>query len=159
VAFAGTSKDLRNGLSGLFWVAFSVFVCAKSMEAGIGTFGLPGSGFLPFWSAAILGVLAIILTIKGFSSKTVDQKTIGLPREVKRSKVILALVSLVVYTIFLEWAGYLVMTFGLMIFLYMIAGRSKVWVPIVSAAITVLVTYVVFYSWLGVQLPRGIFSF
>jgi small-conductance mechanosensitive channel len=129
------------------------------MEAGVGTFGLPGSGFLPFWSAAILGVLAIILTIKGFNSKRVEQKTIELPREAKRSRVILALISLLAYAILLERAGYLVMTFGLMIFLYMIAGRSKVWIQIVSAAITVLVTYVVFYRWLGVQLPRGIFSF
>ena len=154
-----SGTNLRNGLSGLFWVAFSIFVCLESLKAGIGTFGQPGAGFLSFWSALILGLLSVVLAIKSFAARRTGAKAVELPGEGKRSKVVLALVSLLVYIFFLERAGYIVTTFGLMIILYMIAGRSKVWMQILGAVITVLVTYIVFHVWLGVQLPKGILGY
>jgi putative tricarboxylic transport membrane protein len=155
----GSGTNLRNQLSGLFWIAFSFFVCARSMEAGVGSFGQPGAGFLPFWSAAILGALAIILVIKSIVRGKAEKEATEVRRNLKRGKVVLALLALFAYVVLLEWTGYLVTTFGLMTLLYMIAGRSRVWTQVVGAGITVLITYVVFYVWLGVQLPKGILNF
>jgi putative tricarboxylic transport membrane protein len=153
----GTS--LRNRFSGLFWVAFSVFVCLESLQAGVGTLGRPGAGFLSFWSALILGLLAMILVVGSFAVRSKEPKTVELFGKRKRSNVVIALVSLLLYVVFVERAGYLVTTFGLMIILYVIAGRSRVWVQIIGAVVTVLVTYIVFDLWLGVQLPKGMLSF
>lgn len=59
----------RNRWSGLFWIALSIFVCIKSVDMGVGSFRLPGPGFLPFWSAAIFGILALVLVIRTFLVK------------------------------------------------------------------------------------------
>ena len=150
--------QIHDRYSGLFWVLFCLFVCKKSLEVGVGTFQLPGSGFLPFWSAVGFGTLSLILVIKSFFVRKDERKTWRSVFE-KRSKVILVLGSLLVYVIFLERGGYVIMTFGLMAFLFILGGRSRVWVHIVSALVTVLATYLIFYIWLGVPLPKGILDF
>jgi len=150
---------MRNTLSALFWIAFSFFVCSRSIEAGVGSFRQPGAGFLPFWSALILGVLSAALLIKSLIGARAEEKVPELRRRVKKGNVVAALLCLFAYVMFLEWAGYLVATFALMTLLYMIAGRSRVWTQVVGAAVTVLITYVVFYVWLGVQLPKGFLNF
>lgn len=150
--------QIHDRYSGLFWVLFCLFVCKKSLEVGVGTFQLPGSGFLPFWSAVGFGTLSLILVIKSFFVRKDERKT-WRPAFEKGSKVILVLVSLFTYVIFLERGGYVIMTFGLMAFLFILAGRSRVWVHIVSALVAVLATYLIFYIWLGVPLPKGILDF
>lgn len=41
--------NLRDQLSGLFWLEISIFVCIEGLRIGIGTFQSPAPGFLPFW--------------------------------------------------------------------------------------------------------------
>ncbi len=152
------STNLRNRLSGLFWVGFSAFICIESFKSGIGTFGRPGAGFLPFWSALILGMLATVLVIKSIAVRRARSETVQFSRKGKREKVILTLAILLVYTLFMERVGYLVSTFVLMVVLYKIAGR-RLWMQVLRAVVTVFATYIVFHVWLGVQLPNGILSF
>jgi cell division protein FtsW (lipid II flippase) len=150
--------EIHDRYGGLFWLLFCIFVCKKSLEVGVGTFQLPGSGFLPFWSAVGFGTLSLILVMKSFFVRKDERKTLR-SVEGKRSKVILVLVSLFLYVILLERGGYVIMTFGLMAFLFIVAGKSKVWVHIVSAVVAVLATYLIFCVWLGVPLPKGILDF
>jgi len=51
--------------------------------------------------------------------------------------------------------GYLITTFGLLTLLFSIIERSRVWTKVFSALATVVVTYIAFSLWLGVQLPKG----
>src|SRR5208337_877970 len=53
----------RDLLAGLFWLAISVFVIIQSVKSDIGSLHTPGPGFLPFWSAIILGSLSIMLMV------------------------------------------------------------------------------------------------
>jgi hypothetical protein len=46
-----------------------------------------------------------------------------------------------------------------MIFMSGIIKRSKLWIEIVIPLITVLASYFIFDTWLGILLPRGIFGF
>ena len=151
--------QIHDKLSGLFWLAIAIFVCEQSLHISIGTFGSPASGFLPFWAGVILGVFAIILMVKSILKKKSGGKISDLWKGVEWSKVILVLISLFVYAVLLPRLGYLITTFGLMTFLFGIKGRRRLWTQAVSAAITVLVTYIIFYVWLGVQLPKGIVGF
>ena len=75
----------------------------------------------------------------------------------KWHKVISVLISLFIYIILLPRIGYLIMTFGLLVFLFSIIERSKLWIQLVFAFVTVMATYIIFYVWLDVQLPKGIF--
>jgi len=38
-------------------------------------------------------------------------------------------------------------------------GKPRLWAQAVTAFITVGVSYIIFYLWLDVQLPKGVFGF
>jgi len=153
--------NLRDQLSGLGWLAISIFVCAESMSIGVGTFRSPGSGFFLFLSGVGLGMLALTLVAKEILKKKGDENITNLWKGVKWSKVIFVLASLFIYAILLPILGYVIMTFLLMTFLFGIGvtERPRLWVLGVSALFAALLSYIVFCVWLDVQLPKGIFGF
>jgi len=151
--------NLRDQSSGLFWLGISIFVCIESIRSGIGAFHSPGSGFLPFWCGVILAVFSLILVTTSTLMKQWKGRITDLWKGTEWNKVIWVLFSLFLYPFVLPFVGYLIATFGLMIFLISIMGRSKVWIPGVSAFIIVLVTYVIFHLLLDVRLPTGILGF
>jgi putative tricarboxylic transport membrane protein len=148
----------RDQLSSLFWLAISIFVCVESIKAHVGSFVSPGPGFLPFWSAVVLGGLAIILAVTSFLKKErekVAEQWIG----AKSGKAIFVVASLLVYSMLINTVGYLITTFGLMLLLFSVLGRPRIWRWLVSALLTALLTYLIFCYWLNVQLPRGKLGF
>jgi putative tricarboxylic transport membrane protein len=151
--------NLRDHLSGFFWLAISIFVCVESTQVSLGTFHSPGPGFLPFWAGVVLGTFSIILIVTTFLNKKGKGKLIEMWKGVGWKKVILVLFSLFLYIILLPRIGYMIATFGLMIFMSGIIKRSKLWIEVVIPLITVLASYFIFNTWLGIQLPKGIFGF
>ena len=149
--------NLRGQLTGLFWLALSIFICVMSMRLGIGTLKNPGPGFLLFWAGIILGILGIIIALLAHSKKKERVKTADLWKGLKWDKAILVLISLFIYILLLPTVGYLVMTFALLFFLFRILERSALWVRVLFALITTVTTYIIFHVWLDVHLPRGIF--
>lgn len=151
--------NLRDHLSGFFWLAISIFVCVESIQVSLGTFHSPGPGFLPFWAGVVLGTFSIILIVTTFLNKRGKGKLIEMWKGVGWKKVVLVLFSLFLYIILLPRIGYMIATFGLMIFMSGIIKRSKLWIEVVIPLITVLASYFIFNTWLGIQLPKGIFGF
>ncbi len=149
----------RDIVSGLFWVAVSIFACLEALSVGVGSFSRPGSGFLPFWSAVVIGGFGAILILKSCLRKTPVEKKLPLWKGLRWGKVIVVLATLSVYTIFLTRIGYLIATFLLMVVLFGIVERPRVWTQVLTALITVVATYLVFYVWLDIQLPKGILDF
>ena len=146
-------------LSGLFWLAVSVFVCMESFRGDVGTLRAPGPGFLPFWSAVLLGGLAIILLITNQLKKNGKIKVTDLWQGTGWGKVVWVLIALFIYTLLLQVMGYIIMTFALMTFLLGIMGRLKLWVRGATVFIIVSLSYFIFYFLLDVKLPKGIFGF
>jgi putative tricarboxylic transport membrane protein len=151
--------SLRNQWSGLFWLVFSIFVCVEAIRMGTGSFRSPGPGFLPFWSGIVVGTLAILLLVIGTLKREEGGKIKNLWRGMNWRTVILVSASLVIYCILLPRLGFLITTLGLMTLLFSIVKRSRLWIQVFTALLTVLVTYVTFYVWLGVQLPKGLLGF
>ena len=151
--------NIRDQLSGLFWLTISIFVCAVSLWDNVGTFSHPGPGFLPFWSGLSLGTLSIILIVASYLKEKGEGEIKNLWKGVEWGKVISVFTSLFIYVILLPQLGYLITTFGLMTFLFGVIRRPRLWIHMMSGLITVLITYIVFYVWLNVQLPKGILSF
>ena len=67
----------RDLLAGLFWLGISVFVVIQSVKSDLGSLHSPGPGFLPFWSAVILGTLSIILIVTTSLRKKWEGKLAG----------------------------------------------------------------------------------
>ena len=146
-------------MSGFFWLAISIFVCIESIQVSLGTFHSPGPGFLPFWAGVVLGTFSIILIVTSIVKKKGREKLTEMWKGMAWMKVILVLFSLFLYILLLPRIGYITATFGLMIFMSGIIKRSKLWTQVVIPLITVLASYFIFNTWLGIQLPKGIFGF
>jgi putative tricarboxylic transport membrane protein len=151
--------NLREQLSSLFWLGIAVFVCVEAVESGVGSFKVPGPGFLPFWSGVILGALAIFQVAANFSRESETEERSHLWKGMKWWKVVLVLISFFIYALLLSRLGYLITTFGLMFFLLNVMGRIKLWVRLANAVVTSLVTYVLFSLWLSIPLPKGLLGF
>jgi len=151
--------NVRDRWSGLFFLAFSIFVCVEGIGMDVGTFHVPGPGFLPFWSGVVFGIFSIILVGRSILSKPGEGKMKNLWKGTNWGRVIMVLASLFIYAIFLQGLGYLLATFGLMALMFGMMGKTRWWVRVITAAITVVATYMIFYAWLDVQLPKGIFGF
>jgi putative tricarboxylic transport membrane protein len=155
----GRVMNLRDILSSLFWLGISIFVCLICIPVGIGTLHAPGPGFLPFWGGVVLGMFSIVLLIASLLKGTAEEKISGLWRGVEWYKVLLVLASLFVYALLLPKLGYLIATSALLILLFGIMKRQRLWIQVVSALVTASLSYLIFYVWLDVQLPKGIFGF
>lgn len=149
--------DRRHLISGLFWLAISIFVGIMATELGVGTVSSPGSGFLFFWSSLILGALSVILIIKSIFGKREAKLLIDLWKGLKWGKAVLAIITIFLYALILTELGFILATFLLMILLFGI-GKLKYWVTVMSAFITVMLSYIIFHFLLQIQFPRGIFG-
>ena len=148
----------RDLLASLFWLGISVFVIIESVKSDIGSLHTPGPGFLPFWSAVILGTLSLILMLTSSLKKKREGKLWDLWRGLDWSRVIWVLLALFLYPILMPITGYLITTFVLIAFLLCIGERSKLWIDIASALAIALISYLIFFTLLDVKLPRGMFG-
>jgi hypothetical protein len=131
----------------------------ESARVDIGSFKSPGPGFLPFLAGIVLGAFGIVLVINAVLKKARQERKANLWKGLEWHKVIIILTSLIAYAILLPSVGYLILTFALMLLLFGVVERPRFWVRLVSALITVFATYLVFYVWLNVQLPKGLIGF
>jgi len=147
---------IHDRISGLFWLAVSMFACFKSMQVEVGTIRSPGPGFVPFWAGVIFGLLSLFLLAKSFARKDDNDAPTPFLHGTNWTRILLFLVILCLYALFLQQIGYLLATFGLMLSLLSLSGRMRWWRRILGSIIISSATYVIFNIWLGVQLPGGI---
>ena len=147
--------DRKHVISGLFWLAVSIFVAVMAIEMGLGTFSKPGSGFIFFWSSVGLGSLAVILIIKSILGKREAAPSMDVWKNLKWGNAVLAIVMLFLYALILTNLGFLLSTFLLMVGLFGI-GRSPYRVVILSASITTILSFIIFRYFLEVHFPGGI---
>jgi len=152
--------DHRDRWSGLFWLAISiVLICVGSIRGKIGTFRYPGPGFFPFFLGVLLGLLSIILVITSRSNAKGAEPFRNLWKGKKWKNAMFILISIFAYALLLPRMGYLITTFGMMTLLFGLVEKQRLWVQVSGALVTVLATYLVFNTWLDVNLPRGILGF
>jgi putative tricarboxylic transport membrane protein len=101
------------------------------------------------------GLSAVIFFLTLFE-KSVPKQRKSLWSGVRWKKLILVLVSLLLYAYALIPVGFLLSTCLLLILLFKFIEPQKWSIAISGAILTVLITYVIFHLWLGSQLPKGI---
>ena len=147
--------DRKHVISGSLWLAVSIFVAFMAIDLGLGTLTQPGSGFIFFCSSVGLGVLSVILIIKSVLRKGEATPLRDLWKGLKWENAVLAIGILFLYALILDELGFVLSTFLLMTVLFGL-GRSRYWVVIVSAAITTILSFVIFGYFLEVHFPKGI---
>lgn len=139
----------------LFLLPFSLFTCVESYRMGVGTLSRPGPGLFPLFAGLVLG----ILSISALFARAVGEETPGQTGRAGKQKILLVLCALIAYGVMLEWAGFLVTTFGLLIFLLKVIVPQSWTRVLCSALLSTLASYVIFEIWLKAQLPRGFIGF
>jgi putative tricarboxylic transport membrane protein len=141
---------LHNLMACLFLLALAAVFCVKSLSLGIGSLRNPGAGFVPFWSAALVGCLSLVIFVKSLGEKKME---LQIGKGWKKCAWVLG--NLLFYFFFLEKLGFPVTAFVLIFSL--LSLQSRKWVGIFLATLlTVFLSYVIFERWLGVRLPKGI---
>lgn len=147
-----------NLASSLFWLLVSLVFFVPSIRLGIGTAHNPGTGFITFWTAGILGILSLWLFVKALFEKDAlssDGPLFG--KEWPRAVIVLVLV--VVYSAVMPKLGYLISTFALMSLVFGILEKGKIGFVLLYALLATLITYQVFSKWLDCAFPPGLLGF
>jgi len=142
----------------VFWLCISIIVCVASYRLGLGTLSVPGSGFMPFGAAVLLGLLSLICFVQAMGrEKSTDAPPLF--RGTLWPRVILVFIVLFAYARLIPFGGYRVTTFFLLVFLFRIAGQKKVWKVVLYSFVTTAISYYVFSKWLNLQFPLGPLGF
>ncbi len=145
---------------GFIWIAIGIGICYLSWRIHLGSFNEPGPGFVAFASGMALVAIGTIMTLpKTLPKGSADsgRSAYRLFLELPRFPLVYTVGVLVGYGLVLNFLGYLTSTFLLMFALFNDRGTGRFFSSILASLLTVGVTYLIFETWLRVQLPRGIF--
>ncbi len=137
-------SDLR---SGLFFLGLSLVLMWESLRVQLGTFMEPGSGFLSFGVGLALCALSIVLIVRGWNVRNAKKSHSG--------RVVLAIASLLIYSLLLNVLGFVVATFFLVGVLFHLGQPRPWWWLIGTSAVVSFMAYLVFGVFLHVYFPRG----
>lgn len=152
----GLRKD-SNLWTSLFLMVFSGAVISGAFDLEVGTPHNPGSGFMILGTAGVLGILALHLFIKSLLSRGPRAEKASEP--IHRGRIVSVISANIIYILILQPLGYLLSTFFLMGFLFQVHEKGKWLSSLWGAALTSVVSYLVFSKMLQLNLPRGLIPF
>lgn len=142
--------------SSLFWLVVGIGITFGSLKYGFGTFLSPGAGFITFFAGSILCLLSVFLLIVSLKNRDSDSGFEIRWKGLEGGKVILVMALLGGYALVLQWLGFLITTFLLLLSLFRIKGTYSLGKVVGMSLLISIGTYLVFSVWLRVQLPKGI---
>jgi hypothetical protein len=149
-------KDANLWVS-LFLMILSAAVINEALELEVGTPNTPGSGFMIFGAAVVLGLLALHQFIKSVRSNKPGAEAAA--ERIHWGRIAAVIVANVLYVYLFRPVGYFVCTFLLLCFLFQVLERGR-WIQrVVGAALTTFFTYVLFARLLQLNLPKGVVPF
>ena len=138
-------------------LAFGLFAIIQARGLRFGTVAAPGPGFFPLCLAMALCLASIGLIVQAL--RAVPAEVAVSSAGARRFAVAGVLVSLLIYALVLEWLGFLLSTFVLLVFFFRTLQRQSWLVVVTGSLATSLLSYLVFKTWLGVNLPGGLLGF
>ena len=139
-------------VTSLLALAVSGFILFQGIELGLGRPNDPGSGFILFWTGAIMtGLSGVVL---GKSLLAGEGMGLGAPFVGLRwGKVAYVVALMLLYAAVIETFGFIASTLALLLVLFKTVDPQSWRVAILGSALTTLGAWAVFVAWLGTQLP------
>ncbi|HEX2965795.1 MAG TPA: tripartite tricarboxylate transporter TctB family protein [Syntrophorhabdaceae bacterium] len=122
----------------------------QSSRLRLGTFMVPGPGLFPLLIGCIIVLLAGYLI--AFPPGGGDGSGFSW---VRLRRILPVYISLIAYFFVLEWAGFLLASFALILYLSIVIGKQRIVWAFVRAVIMTGLSYVLFELILKTQLPKG----
>ena len=136
---------------GVVVLCLGLAVLWQGSSLTIGSFRNPGSGLFPALIAVILLVLSLLLIL--FPQKKEREGQAVSAKSIVRLSVVFA--ALLLYAFFLEYLGFLIVSFVLTTFLFLVFGSQRYWLAVVKAIAFTGLAYVLFELILKSNLPKG----
>ena len=141
----------------LFFLALAAFICQQSMGIGVGTLSRPGPGLLSFGAGAGMGLLALAFLIGTFLKGKASSVPSGKAERGSHTATVVAIcLSLFVFTIAVNWLGFVPATLMFVFFLFRIVETESWWRSLLKGILVTAGNYLVFVVWLGIRLPKGV---
>ncbi len=142
--------------SGVALLILSALVCWKSILMPYGSLSHPRAGFLPLWYGIVLGALSIGLILKATMEKRESRMLRELfDEDVQWGKVLFTLILLLLFAFSVEYVGFVLATFFLMIALLRFIEYQP-WKAVIGWALVGSVgSFLIFVVGLKLRLPRG----
>jgi len=145
--------------SSLVWLGFALYICFESFRLPLGSIRDPGPGFRPLLVGGFLAGLSIICFLQARGGPSGEPKGSWYSAE-RWKNLVWILLALLVYAVILDFLGFLVSTFLLLVVLFRFGMEPQRWVWAVGGSVIASVScYAVFELWLRTQLPKGILGF
>ena len=136
-------------------LALAVYIFLAANTLPFGTIRVPQTAFFPKILAVLLGIFSVILSARALAGTEVLRG----PEKIETEgwiRIGATLAALAAFAFVLEWLGFLLTTFLLMILLLRAIEAQK-WHKVVLVALaTALISYAIFSWLLGVPLPSGV---
>lgn len=137
----------------LCWLALAGLAALGSWRLEVGSLHSPGAGFLPFYAAILFGALAFVSLLQ-------DLKDMAGPASeiwggVRWGRWLAMVASLFIYVAILDWLGFMLATFLLMLVLFRILEPYRWTTVILFSLLTMGSAYLFFVVLLDSRLPRG----
>jgi putative tricarboxylic transport membrane protein len=143
---------LANLLFGLFGLITSL----GSIQLGMGTLTHPGPGFFPFWAGLFLVFLTLFQIMKSFFIRENGEKR-NIWINIEWKNLIIFALSLFAYIFLIDFFGFFISSFLLLIILFKMPKGQKWHIAFFSSFLTVFFSYLIFGYWLDVYFPKGSF--
>jgi putative tricarboxylic transport membrane protein len=158
IVSAGDMKN-RDLTSSIVWMALGGLFVVGALQQGLMRKGVPGPGFLPFFSGLALIFLSFIVLIPTLGQRGKDEGGDFFPERGSFRKLLFAVIALFAFGFALDYGGYLLTTFLFMFFIIRLM-KPKGWrTTTLVALLTAVLSYLLFVVLLEVQLPTGLFGF
>ena len=150
----------RDLYSSLVFLALGIAVCIAASGIGIGQAGEPGPGFLPFSAGLLLSGLSIALLSMAVRAGERGGLSFKLGQNIRKGqRIIMTLLSLVLYLASMNLLGFLLSTFLFMLAMIRFVGRQEWRTSLITAVLVSGTSYFLFNVFLEIQLPEGFFGF
>lgn len=132
----------------LFFAALGLLWVIASLRMPLWEGFAPQSGFMPLWYGIILVALSGLVIVNLLRQKEA-------PSEQPIGKPLMVLVSFAAVIVGLSVIGFGPAVFLFLLFLFALVERLPILTSLLVAAATTAILFLIFRTWLGVQLPIG----
>lgn len=155
----------KEFLSGLFFFGFGIFVLYQSLQLTVWSGSEPGPGFFPVLTGFLITGFSLSILIKFIiPNKTPANKMVSADDaddeeedngEVNYSRVCAYIILMLLYGLFLEKVGWLIITAAFLLLILKYVEKQSWKKSIILTISSLAAIYLVFVYFLSIQLPKG----
>lgn len=145
-------------ISSLVWVGIGLAVCLESIRLGPGVLSAPGPGLVPLGCGLIIETFGLIIFARTFRNVAEERKALW-ERGTHWGKLVSIPGALMGYAFLIDLLGFKLVTFLWVGVMCLTLGKMEWKATLLTSAVTMLLSYILFEYYLGVRFPRGFLGF